>query len=385
MLDSLLTEEAREIRALVRKFAEERIKPLRRILDEEGRFPREILEEMGALDLFRVFIPEAYGGFGFSALNFYVVMEELARVEPGISLTYQVTAAGALPLVLGGDEALKARFLPQVAEGALAALCITEPGAGSDVASIRTRAVRDGDRYVLTGEKNFVTNATQAAFYTVLAVTDPEKGHRGISAFVVEADRSGLSFGPPYEKMGMRSSIQCDLKLEEVEIPVSNRIGAEGEGFRLAMRTLDHTRPGIAAQAIGIAQGAMEEAITYAKERQAFGVPLIEHQAIQFMLADMAIQIHAARSFLYALARYIDQGGKDFTLQASMVKTFASDMAVRVTRDAVQVFGGYGYSREYPVEKFMRDAKATQIYEGTNEIQRWIIGRKIGEWVRGEV
>ncbi len=382
-MDYFLTEEQQELKKLVRRFAEERVRPRWKELDEAHEFPRDLIEEMARMDLFRIFVPEEYDGFGSSVMNIVVVVEELARVEPGLAVSFAAVGLGTIPIVLYGSEELKQRYLPRIANGELiAAFALTEPNAGSDAGNVQTKAIRDGDHYVLNGTKIFITNGGEADIYTVIASTRPDRGMRGLSAIVVEKGTPGFKFGKKEDTMGIRASVQRELIFEDARVPVENLIGKEGLGFKIAMDTLDHSRPGVAAQAVGIAQGAMEEAVKYAHQRVQFGEPIINFQAIQMMVADMATQIEAARSLVYSVARYIDSGAKRYSEYSAMAKLFASDVAMKVTTDAVQVMGGYGYMKEYPVEKFMRDAKITQIYEGTNQIQRLVIAREIAKKYR---
>ncbi len=325
-------------------------------------------------DLFRIYIPTEYEGLGLGTLSLCVAAEELSKVCAGVATTYAANALGAMPILLSGSDDQKKRFLPGLASGSnLAAFGLTEPDAGSDAGGLRTRAIRDGDSYVLNGTKQWITNGGEAKVYTIIALTDPDRGARGASAFIVEDGTPGFSYGKKEDKMGIRASATRELVFEDCRIPVENLIGREGTGFMVAMKTLDNSRPGVAAQAVGIAQGALEEALVYASQRKQFGQRIDSFQGIQFMLADMATQVEAARALTYSVARMIDGGVKKFEKEAAMAKVFASDVAMKVTTDAVQIFGGYGYMKEYPVEKMMRDAKITQIYEGTNQIQRNVI------------
>lgn len=373
-MEYFLTEEQQEIKALARQLAEEKMKPVREKYDEEEIFPWDIVKQMAQTDLFRVLLPEEYEGLGGNVLDLVVMMEELSRVDSGIALALGGTGLGMYPILLSGSEEQKQKYLPPIADGAkLAAFALTEANAGSDAGGIKTTAVKDGDHYILNGTKQWITNGGEADIYTVFALTDKSKGARGASAFIVEKGTDGFSFGKKEKKMGIRASCTRELIFEDVKVPVENLIGREGTGFMVAMKTLDKSRPMVAAQALGIAQGAMEEAVKYSHDRHQFGNPISAFQAIQFMLADMAIKIEAARALIYATARMIDSGEKRFSKESAMCKTFASDVAMEVTTDAVQVLGGYGYMKEYPVEKMMRDAKITQIYEGTNQIQRMVI------------
>ena len=374
-MDYLLTEEQRMLQDLARQIARERIKPIRAQLDEEESFPWDILADLARADLCGTVIPEAYGGLGMGCLENCLVLEALAEACVGVATTYAASFLGAYPLLLFGSEAQKDRHLPPMARGeALSAFCLTEPQAGSDAAAVATTAVRDGDTYVLNGTKQWITNAGEAEFYTVIALTDRAKGTRGVSALVVEKNDPGISFGKKEKKMGIRASVTREVVLEDCRVPKDRLIGKEGLGFIVTMKTLDNARPGAGALAVGLAQGALDEAAPFARERQQFGVPIFSFQAVQHLLADMATRIEAARALVYAVARYIDSSPKDYSKEGAMAKLFPTDMAMQVTVDAVQVMGGHGYMREYPVEKMMRDAKVLQIYEGTNQIMRNIIG-----------
>lgn len=373
-MDYHLPEDILAIRDLCADIGRKYIRPVREELDRENRFPTEIMKVLADSDMFRIYIPEAYGGLGLGSLALCVAAEELSRVCAGVATTYAANALGAMPILLSGSEEQKKRFLPDLAAGSkLAAFALTEPDAGSDAGGIRTKAIRDGDHYVLNGTKQWITNGGEAKIYTVIALTDPDRGPRGASALVVEDGTPGFSYGKKEDKMGIRASATRELIFEDCRVPAENLIGREGTGFMVAMKTLDNSRPGVAAQAVGIAQGALDEAMSYASQRRQFGQRIDSFQGIQFMLADMATQIEAARALVYCVARMIDGGAKKFEKEAAMAKVFASDVAMRVTTDAVQILGGYGYMKEYPVEKMMRDAKITQIYEGTNQIQRNVI------------
>ncbi len=377
-----LTEEQRSIQELARTIAEEKVRPVRQKYDEECIFPWDIVREMAKVDLFRVFIPAEYDGLvenGQGIVNMCIVTEEISKVCAGIALAFAGTGLGAFPILLFGTEAQKRRYLPEIAAGRkLAAFGLTEPGAGSDAGAIKTTARRDGDHYVLNGTKIFITNGGEADIYTIVALTNPEKGARGASAFVVEKGTPGFEFGKKETKMGIRASATRELIFDDARIPAENLLAKEGMGFIVAMKTFDTSRPGVAAQALGIAEGAMNEALAYVHKRHQFGKSILSFQGIQWMLADMAIQIEAARSLVYRVAARIDRGEtKDIAHLSAMAKVLASDVAMRVTTDAVQIFGGYGYMSEYPVEKMMRDAKITQIYEGTNQIQRNVIGARL--------
>lgn len=371
-----LSELAQEIRSMMREFAQTRVKPVRAELDENGQFPTEILREMGKMDLMGLYIPVEYGGtFEGDSLPNLIAVEELSRVCIGVSVSYAATGLGADPILIGGNDDQKKKYLPPLASGEkLAAYALTEPNAGSDVSGMRTTAVKKGDTYILNGTKQWITNGGEADIYTVFAVTDKARGARGVSAFIVEKGTPGFSFGKKENKLGIRASATRELIFEDCAVPAENLIGREGTGFIWAMKTFDVSRPGIAAQAVGLAQGALDEAVTYAKVREQFGRPIIANQGLSWMLADMATQVEAARALTYAVVRTIDSGAKDYSKFSAMCKVYASDVAMQVTTDAVQVLGGYGYMKEYPVEKMMRDAKILQIYEGTNQIQRDIIG-----------
>ena len=373
-----LNEEQEMIRDLVKQIAQEKVTPVAAELDEKGEFPWELMKLFAESDLFALFVPEEYGGLGKGVLDLCIVMEELSKACAGVSVSYAASALGTYPIILFGSEEQKKKYLPQIASGKkLTAFALTESEAGSDAGSIRTTAIRDGDDYILNGNKQWITNGGEAEIYTIIAMTDKKKGNRGASAFIVEKDTPGFSFGKKEDKMGIRCSATRELIFKDCRISKENLIGKEGMGFLAAMKTLDKSRPGVAAQAVGIAQGALDDAVKYARERIQFGKPISSFQGIQFMLADMATQIEAARALLYAGARYIDSGAKDIAKISSMTKLFASDVAMKVTTDAVQIFGGYGYMKDYPVEKRMRDAKITQIYEGTNQIQREVIALQL--------
>lgn len=377
-MDYFFTEEQNMIKEVARQIAEEKVKPQRAELDEKGEFPHEIMKAIAQADLFRIFVPEEYDGLGMGALELCIAVEELSRACLGVSTSYAANALGTYPILLFGNEEQKKRYLPDIASGKrLVAFALTEPNAGSDAGGIQTRAKKSGDRYILNGTKQWITNAGEADIYTVIAITNPEKGARGASAFIVEKGTKGFSFGKKEEKMGIRASVTRELIFEDCEVPAENILGREGMGFIVAMKTLDQSRIGVGAQGVGVAQGAFEEALKFAKQRVQFGKPIISFQAVQHMLADMATEIEAARSLVYSVARYIDSGAKDISKVSAMAKTFATDMAMRVTTNAVQVMGGSGYMKEYPVEKMMRDAKILQIYEGTNQIQRNVIGQHL--------
>ncbi len=365
------TEQQEMVRSLARRIAEEKILPRRAELDETEEFPWDIIREMAAADLFRVFIPEKYEGLGGGTLDLCLVVEELSRVCSGVAICYAATALGAIPIIEWGTDAQKQKYLPAIAAGKrLTGFALTESGAGSDAAAIRTQAVKDAGGYSITGTKQFITNGGEAEIYTVIAITDRAKGIRGASAFIVEKGAEGFTFGKKEKKMGIRASATRELVFKNCRVPAENLLGKEGFGFIITMKTLDRSRPGVAAQALGIAQGALEAAVDYSSQRHQFGHPISAIQAVQHILANMATDVEAARALLYAACRSIDAGSKDFTEDSAMAKVFASDVAMRVTTDAAQVFGGAGYMRDYPVEKMMRDAKITQIYEGANQVLR---------------
>jgi butyryl-CoA dehydrogenase len=373
-MDYLLTEEQKMIKELCRQIAEEKIKPVAAEYDEKNEFPWEIVKVLAESDICGIYIPEEYGGMGGGVFDLAIATEELSWGCGGISLSFAATGLGTFPIILFGNDEQKAKYLPDIASGKkLAAFGLTEAEAGSDAGSIKTTAKKDGDHYILNGTKQWITNAGEAETYTVVAMTNKEKGARGASAFIVEKDTPGFTFGKKEDKMGIRGSATRELIFQDCKVPKENLLGKEGLGFIVAMKTFDFSRPGVAAQAIGIAQRALDEAVDYSRERKQFGQPISSFQGLQFMMADMAIQLEAARALVYAAARLIDSGAKDIAKVSAMCKTMASDTAMRVTTDAVQVLGGYGYMKEYPVEKLMRDAKITQIYEGTNQIQRGVI------------
>ena len=370
-MEYFLNEQQKTIKGLARRIAEERILPVRAELDEKEEFPWGIIKELADADMFRIFIPEEYEGLGGGCLDLCLVIEELSRACGGIAVSYAADALGCLPLLEYGSKEQKKRYLPDVANGKrLTAFALTESTAGSDASGIRTSASHQGGYYVLNGTKLFITNGGEAELYTVIAMTDPTRGSRGASAFVVEKGTPGFSFGKKEKKMGIRSSATRELIFRDCRVPDENLLGREGTGFIIAMRTVDRSRPGVGAQAVGIAQGALEAAVDYARQRIQFGHPISSFQAVQHMLANMAIELEAARALVYSVAKTIDAGTKNFTEEAAIAKVFATDMAMRVTTDAVQIFGGVGYMQDYPIEKMMRDAKITQIYEGTNQVLR---------------
>jgi len=373
-MDHLLTESQVMIRDLARKIAQEKIKPVAAQYDESEEFAWPVMKILAESDLFGIYLPEAYGGMGGGIMEMCLVTEELSRACGGIALGYAGTGLGTLPILLHGSEEQKKKYLPAIASGKrLAAFCITEAEAGSDAGSIKTTARKEGNKYILNGTKQWITNAGEAEIYTVIALTDKAKGVRGASAFIVEKGTKGMEFGKKEKKMGIRASATREVIFTDCEVPAENLISREGMGFIVAMKTLDTSRPGVAAQAVGIAQGALDHALDYARTRVQFGAPISSFQAIQHMLADMGTQVEAARALTYSVARLVDSGAKSVSKESAMAKLFASDVAMKVAVDAVQILGGYGYMRDYPVEKFMRDAKITQIYEGTNQIQRNVI------------
>ena len=377
-MDYFLTEDQMMIRDLTRQIAEEKVIPVREEFDEKEEFPWEIMNVLGQSDLFGLFIPEEYGGLGKGCLELCIAVEELSRACLGVSTTYAANALGTYPILLFGSDEQKKKHLPDIAAGKrLVAFAITEANAGSDAAGIQTTAKLDGSEYVLNGTKQWITNGGEAEVYTVIAMTDKSKGARGASSFIVEKGTPGFHFGKKEKKMGIRASSTRELIFDNCRIPKENILGKEGLGFIVAMKTLDNSRTGVGAQGVGVAQGAFEEALQFARQRIQFGHPIISFQAVQHMLADMAIEIEAARALVYSIARYIDSGAKDITKDSAIAKVFATDMAMRVTTNAVQVLGGSGYMREYPVEKMMRDAKVLQIYEGTNQIQRNVIAQAL--------
>jgi alkylation response protein AidB-like acyl-CoA dehydrogenase len=372
------SEEHEAFRAAVREMCDAKVAPNAAETDELAEFPKASYEALVAAEVHAPHIPEAYGGVGADALATVIVIEEVARACASTSLIPAVNKLSSLPWLLVAGEELKQAYLPPMARGeAMASYCLSEPDAGSDAVSMKTRAVRDGDHFVLDGVKRWISNAGVSVFYTVFAVTDPTARAKGISAFVVERDDDGVSFGAPEKKLGIKGSPTCEVYLDHVRIPESRLIGLEGTGFATAMRTLDHTRVTIAAQAIGIAQGALDYALGYVKQRSQFGKALAEFQGLQFMLADMGMKLEAARQLTYTAAAKSERGDADLTYFGAAAKCFASDVAMEITTDAVQLLGGYGYTRDFPVERMMRDAKITQIYEGTNQIQRVVMARQL--------
>ena len=372
-----LPSEHKDLRESIRALAQNEIAPFAHDVDENSRFPQEAYEALQRAGLAAAHVPIEFGGEGADALAVVLIVEEVARVCGSSSLIPAVNKLGSLPLILAGSPEQKERWLRPLAEGKGFSYCLSESGAGSDAASLRTKAVKSGDKWIISGSKKWISNAGFSDFYTVMAATDSSKREDGISIFVVEKSDSGLSFGAHEKKMGFRGSPTCEVYFDNVEISDDRRIGPVNEGFGVAMETLDHTRITIAAQALGLAQGALDVASKYAHERNQFGKPIFDFQAIQFMLADMAMNIEAARQLTYAAAAKSDRGDSDLKFFAAACKTFASDTAMKVTTDAVQIMGGYGYVSDYPVERMMRDSKLTQIYEGTNQIQRIVMARNL--------
>ncbi|MEV8505242.1 acyl-CoA dehydrogenase family protein [Actinoplanes sp. NPDC051475] len=373
-----LPEDHETIRAAVREICDARVAPNAAEADETGEFPKASYDALRSADFHAPHIPAEYGGAGADALATAIVIEEVARACASSSLIPAVNKLGTMPLILAGSHELKERYLTPVASGeAMFSYCLSEPEAGSDAASMTTRAVREGDYWVLNGVKRWITNAGVSEYYTVFAVTDPTARSKGISAFVVEKSDEGVSFGAPEKKLGIKGSPTREVYFDNVRIPLDRMIGAEGTGFATAMKTLDHTRVTIAAQAIGIAQGALDFALGYAKERKQFGKSIADFQGLQFMLADMGMKLEAARQLTYVAAGKSERGDADLTYFGAAAKCFASDAAMEITTDAVQILGGYGYTRDYPVERMMRDAKITQIYEGTNQVQRIVMARQL--------
>lgn len=373
-----LSEEQKQLQKMARDFAAKEITPVAEHYDRTAEFPIDIVNKGREIGLVNLNIPLEYGGPGASVLEECIVSEELAYGCSGISTAMSVNNLSSLPIQLGGTEAQKAYWLGErmMEKGDLAAYCVTEPGAGSNVAGMQTRAERDGDHYIVNGSKIFISNVNYASFYTVFAVTDPAKKHKGMSCFIIERDTPGIKVSKHFDKLGQRAADTAEVTFENVRVPAENRIGEEGMGFMLSMTVFDHSRPGVAAGAVGVARRALEECVKYARDRETFGQPIWQHQAIGHKIADMAINIEAARLLAWQAAWLVDRGISNPKLVAA-AKAFAADMAMQVTIDAVQVFGGYGYMREYPVEKLMRDVKVFQIYEGTSEIQRNIIVREL--------
>lgn len=375
MVDFTLTDEQKNLRELAHDFAEKEIRPVAWEYDKDGTWPIDVFRKAHEVGLMNIHVPEEYGGPGLSYFEGTLVEEELAWGCSGIATSLGANGLASAPVLLAGSEEIKKKYLGMLTEDLkFASFCLTEPGAGSDVSSMRTRAVKKGDKYVITGQKCFITNGSHADWYTVYAKTDPEAGHRGISAFVVPRDET-VVIDKKEDKMGQRASNTATVTFNETEVPADHLLGEENKGFKIAMMTLDRTRPGVAAMATGIARAAFEFACEYSKERVQFGVPIAMHQGIQFMIADMATKVHLARLATWNAAVLLDQGKRN-TLESSHAKRFAADAAMEVTTDAVQIYGGYGFIKEYPVEKLMRDAKIMQLYEGTSQIQRLVIARE---------
>ncbi len=381
-----LSEEHQAVREAVRAICDAKVAPFAAEVDEQARYPQEAHDALLAADFHAPHIPEEYGGAGADALATVIVIEEVARACVSSSLIPAVNKLGSLPVQIGGSEELKKKYLGALARGEGGfSYCLSEPDAGSDAANQKTRAVRDGDHWVLNGVKRWISNAGVSEYYTVLAQTDPEKRSKGITAFVVEKSDEGVSFGAPEKKLGIKGSPTLEVYLDNVRIPADRIIGEVGQGFEIAMKTLDHTRITIAAQAVGVAQGALDYALGYAQERQQFGKAIADFQGLQFLLADMGMKVEAARQLTYAAAGKSERGDSDLTFFGAAAKCFASDVAMEVTTNAVQVLGGYGYTRDYPVERMMRDAKITQIYEGTNQVQRIVMARQLLAGVQSQL
>jgi len=376
-MEPLFADEYESLRESVRALATKKIAPFAHDVDEQARFPQEAADALIAAGLYAAHVPAEFGGDGADALATVIIIEEVARVCGSSSLIPAVNKLGSVPLIIAGTEAQKQKYLPLLAKGQGFSYCLSESSAGSDAAAMTTKAVKDGDTWVINGSKKWISNAGESEFYTVLASTDPSRGAKGISAFIVEKSDAGVSFGAHEKKMGFRGSPTREVYFDNVRINDDRRLGDVGSGFALAMQTLDHTRITIAAQALGIAQGAFEAATAYAHERKQFGKPIFDFQGVQFMLADMAMQIAAARALTYQAAVKSERGEKDLTFFSAASKCFATDVAMKVTTDAVQVLGGYGYVSDFPVERMMRDAKLTQIYEGTNQVQRVVMARHL--------
>jgi alkylation response protein AidB-like acyl-CoA dehydrogenase len=373
-----ITEDEQTLIALIREIGLERIAPRAAEIDHSSQFPWDMKELLAQQDILAMPFPAEYGGLDSSELMIVMAIEELARHCATTSLILAVQQLGSMPILLAGNEEQKRKYFPRLASGEwTAAFGLTEAGSGSDSAAMQTRAVRKGDKYILNGSKRFITNGGLGQVNTVFALTEPSLGTRGISVFIVENDYPGFAVGRIEEKMGIKGSQTAELIFTDCEVPAENLIGREGEGFKIAMMTLDRTRIGIGAQAVGIAQAALDLAVSYAKQRIQFGKPIADNQGIQFMLADMAAKVEASRLLVYNAAEMVDRGNKNFSKYSAMAKMFASDRAIEVTNDAIQVLGGYGYMKEYPAERMMRDAKITQIYEGTNQIQRMVIAREL--------
>jgi acyl-CoA dehydrogenase len=377
VVDFTLTDEQKDLREMAHNFAEKEMRSVAWEYDKDGTWPQDVIDKAWEVGLMNSHVPEEYGGVGLDYLSGCLIEEELGWGCSGIGTSIGANGLAGAPVLIGGSEETKKKYLGMLTEEPkLASFCLTEPDAGSDVAGMKTRAVKQGDKYVINGSKCFITNGQYADWYTVYAKTDPEAGSKGITAFVVDGKQDSITIDKKEDKMGQRASNTATVTFNDVEVPAENMLGEENHGFKLAMMTLDRTRPGVAAMAVGIARGAFEAASDYSKERQQFGVPIAMHQAIQFLIADMAVKVDASRLLTWLSAVQLDQGQSN-TLSSSEAKRFAADSAMEVTTDAVQVYGGYGFIKEYPVEKFMRDAKIMQLYEGTSQIQRMVIAREV--------
>lgn len=377
-MDDSLTPHQRDYKQRAHEVAEKYVRPQAAELDRTGQYPHEIMRQIVDHGLMGVWVPKEYGGAGYGVMELCLIVEELSRACGGVGVGFAVNALGSFPIMIGGNEEQKNTYLRDVATGKkYIAFALSEKEAGSDAGSLRTKAWKDGDGFIIDGDKKWTTNANAAEIYSVFANTNPDKGSRGISAFIVEKGWNGFTIGKEEDKMGIRCVPVHETHFKQCRVPAKNILGKEGMGFMLAMATLDRARPGVAAQALGLAQGALELAMEWASQRKQFGQNLLSFQAIQFMLADHATEIEAARQLVYASARAVDSGSKSYSKLSAMAKLYASDVAMKVTTDAVQIFGGYGYCRDYPIEKYMRDAKITQIYEGTNQIQRLVVARNL--------
>ncbi len=377
-MDFSLNEEQKMFRDMVRDFAKNEVEPGASERDKKAEFPHDLIKEMGELGLMGVFIPEEYGGSGADVISYLLAVEELAKADPGVAVTMSVNnSVCCFPILKFGTEEQKKKYLPPLASGeVIGGFCLTEPNAGSDAGSLKTKAVKKGDKYIINGSKAWITNAGVGKYFVLLASTNPEEGHKGISAFIVDAESDGFIVDKPEDKMGMRSSKTCMVTLEDLEVPEENLLGKEGMGFKIALTTLNHSRIGIGAQALGIAKGAFEEGVRYSTERVQFGKPIAKQQAIQFKISDMATRIEAAENLVY-YAGVMDSIGKADPKLSSMAKMYASETAIFCTYEALQIHGGYGYSKEYKIERLYRDARVTTIYEGTNEIQRLVIAKSL--------
>jgi acyl-CoA dehydrogenase len=377
MVSFQLSQEQEALRQMVRDFAKTEVRPQAAKLDETGEYPRDLARKAKELGFLNGHVPEAYGGPGMSVMDSAILSEELGWGCTAVTTAFEANNLAASPIIVGASEEQKKEFLGRLTSDlCFAAYCVTEPGAGSDVAAIKTRAVKKGDSYVINGSKMWITNGSVANWYFLLAVTDEKAKHKGLTGFIIPADTPGIKVGKKEKNMGQRCSDTRGITFEEVVVPASLRVGQDGDGFKIAMQAFDHTRPLVAAAAVGLSRAALDYSIEYALQRQTFGVPIAQHQAVAFMIAEMARDVEAARLLVWNAATTIDRGERN-TLQAAYAKAFAADAAMRIATDAVQIFGGYGYSTEYPVEKLMRDAKIFQIYEGTSQIQRMIIAREV--------